>query len=358
MARKSSGLSGCLMPIIALVFFVVTTIVNAIGDFIKNYPYVAIVIFFLLVISLTWYWYKKSKKEMESENNYSSSSVSSTSSISSKEYIPKKYKTYISHAEYIRMCETKSIFDKWFSWEDIGKNKKKLMYQSLWDDFNHEINYAPHLADFNRNWVEKRHIIEHFGHKLYLVDDVVYDKFGNVVPGLKPNNYFCLQYPVSTCIIRMSNVSVTKYNNFYQIKDNAKVMEIDYSPEALKEIENDFVVIIREKEREDERRIIEEHKKKMILREKRTTLKKQAMNELVDDGVLFPEAGKRPPIPKDIVDAVWERDGGKCVYCGSKRNLQLDHIIPFSKGGATSIENLQLLCQDCNLKKSNHIGKS
>ena len=81
-----------------------------------------------------------------------------------------------------------------------------------------------------------------------------------------------------------------------------------------------------------------------------------ALRELMDEGILFPEAGKRPPIPKDVVDAVWRRDGGKCVYCGSTENLQFDHIIPFSKGGATTVENLQLLCQKCNLQKSNKIG--
>lgn len=65
---------------------------------------------------------------------------------------------------------------------------------------------------------------------------------------------------------------------------------------------------------------------------------------------------QRPPIPREVVDAVYRRYGARCVYCGSTENLQLDHIIPFSKGGATSLENLQLLCQKCNLEKSNKIG--
>lgn len=65
---------------------------------------------------------------------------------------------------------------------------------------------------------------------------------------------------------------------------------------------------------------------------------------------------KRPIIPQKIMDAVWNRDGGKCVECGSKENLEFDHRIPFSKGGATSYRNLQLLCQHCNRSKSNKIG--
>lgn len=97
-------------------------------------------------------------------------------------------------------------------------------------------------------------------------------------------------------------------------------------------------------------------KARLLEKKKKREIEKLALQELIDEGELFPEANKRPPIPKDVVDAVWNRDGGKCVYCGSNENLHLDHIIPFSKGGDTSIENLQLLCQKCNLEKSNKIG--
>lgn len=96
------------------------------------------------------------------------------------------------------------------------------------------------------------------------------------------------------------------------------------------------------------RRLKERHRKR--------ELEKIVTQELIDSGELFGEQHKRPPIPREVVDAVYRRDGGRCVYCGSTENLQLDHIIPFSKGGATTIENLQLLCQKCNLEKSNHIG--
>ncbi len=45
---------------------------------------------------------------------------------------------------------------------------------------------------------------------------------------------------------------------------------------------------------------------------------------------------------------VWERDQGKCVQCGSKMRLELDHIKPFAVGGKTEIQNMRLLCRNCN----------
>lgn len=56
---------------------------------------------------------------------------------------------------------------------------------------------------------------------------------------------------------------------------------------------------------------------------------------------------------------VLKRDNFKCVLCGRSPakdiniELHVDHIIPYSKGGETIIENLQTLCSECNLGKSN-----
>lgn len=107
-----------------------------------------------------------------------------------------------------------------------------------------------------------------------------------------------------------------------------------------------------EREDEERRQIAERLKTK----QRRRQLEKEVRQELIDSGELFGDKTKRPRIPKEVVDAVWRKDGGRCVYCGSTENIQLDHIIPFSKGGASTIENLQLLCQKCNIEKSNKIG--
>lgn len=61
-------------------------------------------------------------------------------------------------------------------------------------------------------------------------------------------------------------------------------------------------------------------------------------------------------IPQKVKDAVWRRDDGKCVQCGSKEKLEFDHIIPHSKGGHHTARNVQLLCEKCNRAKSDKIG--
>lgn len=60
-------------------------------------------------------------------------------------------------------------------------------------------------------------------------------------------------------------------------------------------------------------------------------------------------------IPRWIRKIVWKRDEGICVECESNENLEFDHIIPFSKGGANSVSNIQILCRKCNRKKYNKI---
>lgn len=52
---------------------------------------------------------------------------------------------------------------------------------------------------------------------------------------------------------------------------------------------------------------------------------------------------------------IYNRDGGKCQYCGRKfalSALSLDHVIPLSKGGLSSWDNVVSACVPCNTRKS------
>ncbi len=93
----------------------------------------------------------------------------------------------------------------------------------------------------------------------------------------------------------------------------------------------DVVALIRERERRARRRL------------------ERAHATLARDAVASVPARER--IPREIRRAVFERDGGRCVDCGSRFDIQYDHVIPFSLGGASSVENLQILCLDCNIRK-------
>lgn len=63
------------------------------------------------------------------------------------------------------------------------------------------------------------------------------------------------------------------------------------------------------------------------------------------------EPRARRHIPDSIRLAVYERDGWKCLHCGTTERLSLDHIHPWSLGGEDTLVNLQTLCRPCNSRK-------
>ena len=61
----------------------------------------------------------------------------------------------------------------------------------------------------------------------------------------------------------------------------------------------------------------------------------------------------RPHIPAAMRRFILARDGYRCQECGSTEDLEIDHIIAWTKGGATTPENLEVLCRPCNASKGN-----
>lgn len=50
---------------------------------------------------------------------------------------------------------------------------------------------------------------------------------------------------------------------------------------------------------------------------------------------------------------IHKRDGHQCQYCGSKEDLTIDHVLPTSRGGLDTWENLTCCCSSCNTRKGN-----
>lgn len=240
----------------------------------------------------------------------------------------------------IGIKDNPNLFPAMFEWVAINEYKQVLKFKHFRTDKD---NYAPYIT--------------------YISDkpDVFFHNEKTSSPIYIKTTFFgyaSIKHPVEKCIV---HILAPIYNDMYkriqkQVEDFSDVLEIDYSPEVISQYENKMEQQRLEAEALHEREKIEEIKEKLLRKKRKQELEKIALQELMDEGEIFPEANKRPPIPKEVVDAVWNRDGGRCVYCGSTENLHLDHIIPFSKGGDTSVENLQLLCQKCNLQKSNKIG--
>jgi len=66
----------------------------------------------------------------------------------------------------------------------------------------------------------------------------------------------------------------------------------------------------------------------------------------------------RTPFTKSIRHEVFKKDNFCCVECGATNKeiiLHVDHIIPVSRGGTDELDNLQTLCESCNLAKKNRI---
>ncbi len=55
--------------------------------------------------------------------------------------------------------------------------------------------------------------------------------------------------------------------------------------------------------------------------------------------------------------AVFARDDWTCQYCGARSNLTVDHVIPRSKGGASSWDNIVASCAPCNRRKGDALPR-
>lgn len=113
-------------------------------------------------------------------------------------------------------------------------------------------------------------------------------------------------------------------------------------------------------------RVVDEKKESFDLNEIIDVLKSIDSSKLIDGRRLYSrevwksiERVERAKVSKELRQEIFERDGYTCVNCGSteKESLEIDHIMPISKGGKTEPSNLQTLCRNCNIRKGNDIDR-
>lgn len=89
----------------------------------------------------------------------------------------------------------------------------------------------------------------------------------------------------------------------------------------------------------------------------------EAVEEYINEKIKYRKSAKaqRALMTNSLRNWIKERDDFTCQYCGASTYeqdlllLEIDHIIPVSKGGLTTTENLQTLCWKCNRSKSDKV---
>jgi 5-methylcytosine-specific restriction endonuclease McrA len=118
------------------------------------------------------------------------------------------------------------------------------------------------------------------------------------------------------------------------------VLNATYEPINVCTVRRAVVLLLKEKAEVIERA---EHE----LHSATTTMSRPAVIRLVSY-VRIPRDTHRRKITRR---AVFARDEWTCQYCGSRSNLTVDHVIPRSKGGPSSWENIVASCAPCNRRK-------
>ena len=93
-------------------------------------------------------------------------------------------------------------------------------------------------------------------------------------------------------------------------------------------------------------------KKKKVTTKKKTTKKRKPIKGKKH------KRTKATDIPKKVKEAVWKRDGGKCIFCDKKVDVFYAnaHFIPRSAGGLGIEENIFTACEQCHHEQDNGLN--
>lgn len=96
--------------------------------------------------------------------------------------------------------------------------------------------------------------------------------------------------------------------------------------------------------------------KEQIAKIDRSVNRSKAYREYINSYEYRKRIAKQYTSNRKIRATVFDRDGKVCKHCGGTTSLSLDHIVPVSRGGGNTLENIQVLCKPCNSKKGNKIN--
>jgi len=125
---------------------------------------------------------------------------------------------------------------------------------------------------------------------------------------------------------------------------NVLVLNADYSPLNITTLQRGFVLVDKGKAE-----IVKKGEKDII-----TTIGNFVRPVIIR---LLDYIRYRPTNLKVNRKRIFKRDKSTCQYCGSKKHLTIDHVIPRSRGGENTWTNLVTCCSRCNVYKGNKTPK-
>jgi 5-methylcytosine-specific restriction endonuclease McrA len=125
-----------------------------------------------------------------------------------------------------------------------------------------------------------------------------------------------------------------------------RVLNATYEPINVCTVRRAVVLLLKEKAELLERSSYELHSES-------STLARPVVIRLVSY-VRVPHDAHRRKITRR---AVFARDSWTCQYCGSRSNLTVDHVIPRSKGGSSTWDNIVASCAPCNRRKGDRLPR-
>ena len=123
------------------------------------------------------------------------------------------------------------------------------------------------------------------------------------------------------------------------------------NPEKVKKHKHNFYVRNKEKIYEHQKEWNEKNKNKRMKMRQKWARENRGLLNASRNKRRANKRGSGGSFTADEWNELCKKYDNKCLSCGKKKKLTVDHIVPVSKGGSSNISNIQPLCQSCNSKK-------